>query len=70
MGIMFCFGVAMDSDVICNPDASLALLKDLVHLLLEDVLGADKAKGKMQETVSSEGTVEGCEKAGVLIKDD
>ena len=25
MGIMFCFGVAVDGDVICNPDASLAL---------------------------------------------
>ena len=35
---------------------------------LEDVLGADKAKGKKQEKVSSKGTVECCEKAGVLIK--
>ena len=31
---------------------------------------ADKAKGKTQEMVSSEGTVECCEKAGVLIKND
>ena len=51
----------MDSDVICDPNAYLTLFQDLVHLILEDVLGADKAKGKMQEMVSSEGAVEGCE---------
>ena len=50
--IMFCLSVAMDSDVICDSDKSLALFEDLVHLLLEDVLGADKAKGKSQEAGS------------------
>ena len=69
MGVMFCLGAAMDSDVICNFHASLALLWDLIHLLLEDILGTDKAKGKLQET-SSKGTVEGCEQAGFLVKDD
>ena len=69
-GIMFCLSVAMDSDIICDSDTSLALFKDLVHLLLEDVLGADEAKGKPQETVSSEGTVECCKQAGVLVEDD
>ena len=46
---MFCLGAAMEGDVICNTDASLALFYDLVHLLLEDVLGTDEAKGKSQE---------------------
>ena len=68
-GIMFCLSVAMDNDVICDSDTSLALFEDLIHLLLEDVLGTDKAKGKSQETVSSKETVECCKQAGVLVKD-
>ena len=67
---MFCLSVAMDSDVICNSDTSLALFEDLVHLLLEDVLGTDKTKGKLQEMVSSKGTVESHKQAGLLVKDD
>ena len=70
MGIVFCLSVAMGCDVICNSDASLALFQDLVHLLLEDVLGTDKAKRKLQEMVSSEGTVECHEQAGLLFEDD
>ena len=69
-GIMFCLSVAMDCDVISDSDASLALFEDLIHLLLEDVLGTDKAKGKLQEMVSSEGTVECCKQAGLLVEDD
>ena len=69
VGIMFCLSAAVDSDVVCNSNTSLALFEDLVHLL-EDVLGADKAKGKSQEVVSSEGTVECCKQAGVLFEDD
>ena len=61
---------AMDGDVVCNSSASLALFEDLIHLLLEDVLGKDKATGKLQEMVSSEGTVECHKQAGVLVKDD
>ena len=30
----------------------------------------DEAKGKMQEMISSEGAVEGCEQDGFLIKND
>ena len=41
-----------------------------MHLLLEDVLGTDQAKGKSQETVSSKGTVESHKQAGVLVEDD
>ena len=67
---MFCLSEAMDGDVICDSDASLALFKDLVHLLLEDVLGTDEAKGKSQEMVSSKGTVECCKQAGLLVEDD
>ena len=59
----------MDSDVFCNSD-SLALLEDLIHLLLEDALGTDQAKGKLQEMVSSKRTVESHEQAGLLAKDD
>ena len=70
VGIMFCLCAAMDGDVICNSDTSLALFKDLIHLLLEDVLGTDKTKGKSQETVSSEGTVESHKQAGVLVEDN
>ena len=69
-GIMFCLSTAMDSDVICNSNTSLALFEDLIHLLLEDVLWTDEAKGKSQQTVSSEGTVESCKQTGVLVKDD
>ena len=60
----------MDDDVICNSDASLALFEDLIHLLLKDVLGSDEAKGKSQEKVSSEGAVECCKQAGLLVEDD
>ena len=67
---MFCLSVAMDGDVICDSKASLALFKDLIHLLLEDVLGTDEAKEKSWETVSSEGTVECHEQAGLLVEDD
>ena len=67
---MFCLGVAMDGDVICNSNTSLALFEDLIHLLLEDVLGTDKAKGKSQEAVSSKGTVESHRQAGVLVEDN
>ena len=67
---MFCLGVAMDSNIICNSDTSLAFFKDLIHLLLEDVLGTDQAKGKSQETVSSKGTVESHKQTGVLVKDN
>ena len=55
---MFCLGAAMDSDVICNSDTSLAFFEDLIHCLLEDILGTDQAKVKLQEMVSSEGAVE------------
>ena len=70
---MFCLSAAMDGDVVCNSDTSLALfkdLKDLIHLLLEDVLGTDQAKEKLQEMVSSKRTVESHEQAGVLVEDD
>ena len=67
---MFCLGVAMYGDVVCNSDTSLALFKDLIHFLLEDVLGTDQAKGKLQEMVSSKRTVESCKQAGVLIEYD
>ena len=67
---MFCLGAATDGDVICNSNTSLALFKDLIHLLLEDVLGTDKAKGKLQEMVSSKGTVESHKQARLLVEDD
>ena len=67
---MFCLGVAMYSDVICYSDASLALFKDLVHLLLEDVLGTDEAKGNLQEMDSSEWAVECHKQAGLLVEDN
>ena len=67
---MFCLCVAMYGDVICNSDTSFAFFKDLIHFFLEDVLGTDQTKGKSQEAVSTEGTVEGSEQAGVLVKDD
>ena len=67
---MLCITAAMDGDVICDSDTSLAFFKDLIHLLLEDVLGTDQAKGKLQEMVSSEEAVEGCKQAGILVKDD
>ena len=67
---MFCLSAAMDGDVVCDSNASLALFKDLIHLLLEDVLGTDKAKGKSQETVSSKRTVESHKQAGLLVEDD
>ena len=67
---MFCLGAGVDSDVICDSNTSLAFFKDQVHLLLEDVLGTDQAKGKSQEMVSSEGTVESHKQARVLVEDD
>ena len=67
---MFCLCLAMYGDVVCNSNTSLALLEDLIHLFLEDVLGTDQAKGKSQETVSSKGAVESHKQAGVLVEDD
>ena len=67
---MFCLGVAMYGDVICNSDTSVAFFEDVIHLFLEDVLGTDQAKGKSQEMVSSKGAVEGRKQAGVLVKYD
>ena len=66
---MFCLSTAMVGDVVCDSDTSLALFEDLVHLLLGYVLGADKAKGKLQEMVTSKGTVESCKQAGLLDED-
>ena len=66
---MFCPSAAVDGDVICNSNTSLAPFEDLVHLL-EDVLGTDEAKGKLQETVSSERAVECHKQAGLLVEDD
>ena len=70
MGIRFCLGVAMDSDVVSDSNTSLAFLKDLIHLLLEDVLETDQGKGKSQEVVSSEETVEGHKQSRILVEDD
>ena len=67
---MFCLGAAVDCDIICNSNTSLALFEDLAHLLLEDVYRTDQAKGKSQEMVSSKGTVECHRQAGVIVKDD
>ena len=54
---MFCLSAAVDGDVICDSNTFLAFFKDLIHFLLEDVLGTDQATGKSQEMVSSKGTV-------------
>ena len=67
---MFCLGAAMHGDVICDSDTSLGFFKDLIHLFLEDVLGTDQTKGKLQEAVSTKGAVESSKQAGVLVKDD
>ena len=67
---MFCLSVAMYGDVVCNSDTSLAFFEDLIHLFLEDVLGTDQTKGKLQEMVSTKGTIESSEQAGVLVQDD
>ena len=69
VGTVFCLSAAVDGDV-CDSNASLALFEDLIHLLLEDVLGTDKTKGKLQEMVSSKGTVECHKQAGLLVKDN
>ena len=67
---MFCLSAAMYGNVVCDSNTSLAFFKDLIHLFLEDVLGTDQTKGKLQEVVSTEGAVESSEQAGVLVKDD
>ena len=67
---MFCLSAAMYGDVTCNSNTSLAFFKDLIHFLLEDVLGTDQAKGKSQEMASSKRTVESYKQAGVLVKDN
>ena len=67
---MFCLSVAMYGGVICNSDTSLAFFEDLIHLFLEDVLGTDQTKGKLQEAVSTKGAVESSEQAGVLVEDN
>ena len=60
----------MYGNVTCNSNTSLAFFKDLIHFVLEDVLGTDQAKGKSQEMVSSERTVESHKQTGVLVEDN
>ena len=67
---MFCLCAAMYGDVVCDSHTSFAFFEDLIHLFLEDVLGTDQTKGKLQEAVSTEGIVEGSEQAGVLVEDN
>ena len=67
---MFHLSAAMDSDVVYDSNTSLAFFEDLIHLLLEDVLGTDEAKGKLQEPVSSKRAFESCVQAGLLVKDN
>ena len=67
---MFHLSATVESDIVCNSNTSFALFEDLVHLLLEDVLGADQAKGKLQEMVSSKRTIESHKQVGGLVKDD
>ena len=50
---MFCLCAAMYDDVVCNSNISLAFFEDLINLFLEDVLGTDQTKGKLQEVVSA-----------------
>ena len=59
MGIVFCLSATMYGDVISNSNTYRALFKELVHLLLEDVLQTDQTKGKMQEMVPPKGAVKG-----------
>ena len=67
---MFHLSAAVDGDVICNSDTFLAFFKDVIHLLLEDVLGTDQAQVKSLEMISSKGAVESFKQAGVLVKDN
>ena len=59
MNIVFCLSATMYGDVIGNSNTSRELFKELVHLLLEDVLWTDQTKVKMQEVVPPKGAVEG-----------
>ena len=59
MGIMFYLSATTYSDVISNSNTSRALIKELVRLLLEDVLWADLTERDMQEAVPPKGAVEG-----------
>ena len=70
VGIVFCLSAAVDNDIVCDSNTSLALFVDLIHLLLEDVLRTHEAKGKSQEIVSSKRTVESHKQAGVLVEDN
>ena len=69
-GIMLGFGFPMYSDVVSDSNASFTLFQDLVHPLLEDVLGADKSEGESKETVSAERAVECCKQAGIVVQDN
>ena len=59
VGIVFHLSATMYGDVIGDSNTSRALFEELIHLLLEDVLLTDQAKGKMQERVPPKGAVEG-----------
>ena len=45
--------LSMDAEVISDSDHASALFQDLVNLLLEDVLAADKSWGQASKAVSA-----------------
>ena len=62
--------MSVDDDVICNPNYTFAVFKDLVHHPLKDVLGAGKAPGETDKSVTSPQGVECHEDGGFIVEDD
>ena len=56
--VVFRLCLLKDTDVVRDPDLSRALLKDIIHAFLKDILSQAKAKWQPAEAVSTAGAVE------------
>ena len=68
--IVLCIITSMDDNIICNPNYTFASFQDLVHHLLKDVLGKDKAPGETDKSLTSSQCAEHCEEGRFIVKDD
>ena len=62
--------LAVDNDIVGDPDGAWALTEDLIHALLECILWDVQSKGKPLEPEVSDGAVEGRELQWLFIELD
>ena len=66
--VVLLFSGTKHDDIVSDPKSAWALAQDLIHPLLEDILGDVQAEGQPSEAISSAGAVECCQVAGLLVE--